>query len=107
MERRHITNEEKLDEIYELTRENHEILKTLRRQQNFATILRILYWLVVLGFIGGAYYFVRPVINAVSTGGAQVDKTINQIDQIKDQLPETKVLNQVLDWFKKSANAEQ
>lgn len=107
MDRKRLTNEEKLDEIYEMTRENHEILMTLRRQQNFATVLRILYWMVVLGVIGGAYYFIRPVVTAVSSGGAQVDKTFDQIDEIKQQLPETKVLNQVLDWLKKSATAEQ
>lgn len=103
-----MTNEEKLNAIYEMTLKNHEILKTVRRQQYFASFMRILYWLVVLGFIGGAYYFLAPVISLITGGNfSQFGNTLLQLDQLKNQLPETKVLNQVIEGLQKSSVSEQ
>lgn len=97
------TNEEKLDEMYRLTRENHEILRSMRRQQTFATILRVLYWLVVLGALGSTYYFIKPVIDTFSSGQVQAQNTITSFNQLKDSFPEAKLVNQIMEWFKKSA----
>ena len=95
---KHLTNEEKLDEIYRMTLENHEVLKTIRRQQYFSGAMRALYWLIVLGVIGGSYYYVRPFIGAVSNNSSQIE---SYFSQFKNQLPETKVFNQVLDGLNK------
>ena len=92
-----MTNEEKLDAIYEMTLENNDILRTIRRQQYFANALRMLYWLVVLGAIGGAYYFVRPLIVTISDNS---DKMAETYTNLVNQLPEKKLLNQVMSGFK-------
>ncbi len=92
-----MNNEEKLDAIYEMTLENNDILRTIRRQQYFANTLRVFYWLVVLGAIGGAYYFVRPVIVAISDNTDKVAETYNNL---VDQLPEKKLINQVINGLK-------
>lgn len=92
-----MNNEEKLDAIYEMTLENNEILRTIRRQQYFANALRMLYWLVVLGAIGGAYYFVRPLIVTISNNS---DKMVGTYTNLVNQLPEKKLLNQVMNGFK-------
>ena len=107
MEIKNLTNEEKLDEMYRLTRENHEMIRSMRRQQTFATILRVLYWLVVLGALGSTYYFIKPVIDTFSSGGMQSGNTLAIFNQLKDSFPETKLLNQVMEWFKKSATTQQ
>ena len=92
-----MTNEEKLDAIYEMTLENNDILRTIRRQQYFANALRMLYWLVVLGAIGGAYYFVRPLVVTISNNS---DKMAETYTNLVNQLPEKKLLNQVMSGFK-------
>ncbi len=92
-----MTNEEKLDAIYEMTLENNDILRSIRRQQYVANAFRVLYWLVVLGAIGGAYYFVRPLIVTLSENG---DKMAKSYTDLVDQLPEKKLLNQVMNGFK-------
>ncbi len=102
-----MTNEEKLDAIYEMTLQNHEVLKTIRRQHYFSSILRILYWLLVFGFIGGAYYFLGPIINTFTGGSSSVGNTLLQLDQLKNQLPEAKMLNQVIDGLQKSSVSNQ
>jgi hypothetical protein len=94
---KHMNNEEKLDAIYEMTLENNEILRTIRRQQYFANAIRVLYWLVVLGAIGGAYYFVRPLVVAVSNN---TDKVTETYTNLINQLPEKKLINQVVNVMK-------
>jgi hypothetical protein len=106
MDGRHLSNEEKLNEIYQMVHENHQILRSLHRQQYLANIGRVIYWLAILGILGGAYYYVKPLIDSFSSHGANVDQTITQINQLTGQLPETKLLTQVLEWLKKSAESQ-
>ena len=96
-----LTNEEKLDAIYEMTKENHEILRTIRKQNYFSTAFRVLYWCVVLGFIGGAYFYVRPFIGMISGNSSKIEEALTQLNQLKETLPEAKVLNQVLEGLQK------
>ncbi len=103
---KNLTNEEKLDAIYEMTLENHEVLKTIRRQQYFATAGRLLYWLLVFGVIGGAYFYVLPMIESLSSNSSKFTETFIQLNQLKDQLPEARVLNQLMEGLQKSVPAE-
>ncbi len=100
---KNLTNEEKLDAIYEMTLENHEVLRTIRRQQYFSTITRLLYWLIVLGLIGGTYYYVRPFIGLITNNAASLEEKVMQFNQIKNQLPDSNMLNQVIQGLQKSA----
>ena len=88
-----MTNEEKLEAIYEMTRENHEILKTIRRQQYLANAGRIFYWLVILGAIGGVYYYVRPIMSLFSSNQAAVEERMSQFGG----LPEAKAFSQFIE----------
>ena len=104
---KNLTNEEKLDAIYEMTLENHEVLKTIRRQQYFATAGRLFYWLLVLGVVGGTYFYLRPVIDFMTANSSKLTETFLQLNQLKDQLPEAKVLNQLMEGLQKSAPVGQ
>jgi hypothetical protein len=98
-----LTNEEKLDLIYEMTRENHEVLASLRRQQYLSTAFRILYWLIILGVLGGTYYYVRPAVTYIQENGVKLQSTFNQLNSLHGTLPEAKLLNTLIDGLKKSA----
>jgi uncharacterized protein YjgD (DUF1641 family) len=102
-----LTNEEKLDAIYAMTLENHEVLKTIRRQQYFSTIMRLLYWLIILGAIGGSYYFIRPFIITLTDSTVGLEEKLNQLNQLKNQLPDTKVLDQLMQGLQKSGTSSQ
>ena len=96
-----LTNEEKLDAIYEMTLQNHEVLKTIRRQQYISGAFRTLYWLIVLGVIGSSYYFIRPFIGTLSSNASQLQSVYSQF---KDSLPETKVFNTMMEGIKHTPN---
>jgi hypothetical protein len=97
-----LTNQEKLEEIYELTVENHDILRSMRRQQNIANAFRILYWVVILASLGGVYYYVSPIIQAFSTSAPKIEQTMNQLNTFRAQFPEAKMLEQFLHGTKPS-----
>jgi hypothetical protein len=98
-----LNNEEKLDAIYEMTLENHHMIKSLQRQQYFSTAARIFYWLVILAALFGAYYYIRPIVLMISENKGRVEDGINQLETLKNQLPETGVINQLIDGLQKSA----
>jgi tRNA A37 N6-isopentenylltransferase MiaA len=100
MNGKNLTNEEKLEAIYEMTYENHQMLRTIRRQQYFANTFRVVYWLVILGFVGGSYYYIRPLIVGLSGDKGRFEETLNQFNQLRSQLPETKLVNQMMNSLK-------
>jgi hypothetical protein len=99
-----LTNQEKLEQVYEMTLENNNILRSLRKQQYIANTFRVFYWLIILGALGGVYYYIRPVLNGITNNSGKVEDTLNQFETIRGQLPETKVFNQFYDFLKGSVS---
>ena len=89
-----LTNEEKLNEIFRMTEENNHILRSLRRTQYVSNIFRVIYWMVIIASVGGAYYFIKPIL-ASFTGG-DGSSFSEQMDTLKFQLPEARMLQQML-----------
>jgi hypothetical protein len=77
-----LTNQEKLDEMYEMTLENHDILKSIKRSTNLSNAFSFLYWIVIIGSIGGAYIFVSPLINSFLANKDKIQSTIEQVNQV-------------------------
>lgn len=96
-----LTNQEKLDEMYELTLENHDILRSIRRNSRVANTFTFFYWLVVLGALGGAYIYVSPLIKAIAENKEKIESTINQVNQMSGMLPEKQALDKFLNMVKK------
>jgi hypothetical protein len=103
MQQPDLTNQEKLEEVYAMTMENNEILRSIRRQQNIGYFFKIFYWIVILASLGGAYYYVKPIVNAF-TGSGSASETIKQFNQLRSQLPEAKLIDQ---FFHKNETVSQ
>jgi hypothetical protein len=56
------TEEETLNDILELTKENNRILRGMRRSMIWGQVFTFLYWLAILGVLGWSYYLVQPYI---------------------------------------------
>ncbi len=91
-----LTNEEKLDRMLKLTEENNKILRSLHRTQTVSSIIRILYWTLIIASLGGAYYFIKPMISSLAGEGANIKESLQQLNAIKSQLPDAKALQQIL-----------
>ena len=51
-----------LEETAALARSNNKLLKKMHRATIFANVMRIVYWLVILGIAVGSFYFLQPYI---------------------------------------------
>lgn len=95
-----LTNQEKLEETYRLAKENNEMLHSMLRQQYFAIALRSVYLLVIIGAIGGAYYYISPIIapiiSAFTENSIKVESTLDQLNQFRTQMKDTNLLDEVV-----------
>ena len=86
-----LTNQEKLEEVYKLCLENNEILHRLQNRYRLGMILRVVYWLAILGALGGVYYYIRPLIDTFATSGTRAQGLFQQFEDLRSQFPETKI----------------
>jgi hypothetical protein len=100
-----LNNQEKLEQVYKLTLENNNILHGMRSRERLGNILRVVYWIVIIGALGGVYYYIRPAINVISENRSRVEEILGQFEQLRSQFPEAKALQ---DLFKqmKSGNTD-
>jgi uncharacterized protein YjgD (DUF1641 family) len=82
------TNQEKLDEMYELVKENNEILSGLLRRERISNFFRIMYWIMILGTIFGVYYYIQPIIQSLTFNLQSVQSGLNKLNEASGNLPE-------------------
>ena len=64
-----------LMETREMVEENARILKRIQLSNRASLVLKVLYWVVILGASFGAYYLIQPYVDAIkgSVGAASGD----------------------------------
>ena len=72
-----------LEETFELTKENNQMLNSMRRSMRMQRIVNYLYWAFIILTALGAYYFVQPYINqlmSVYSGAGDMMKNFQQFN---------------------------
>ncbi len=54
---------EMLKKTLGLAQENNKILHSLRRSMFWSRVVRIAYWVIILGFAVGVYYYIEPYLD--------------------------------------------
>jgi hypothetical protein len=54
-----------IERTLKLTEENNKILRSIRAENRLSMIMRIIYWVIILGISFGAYYLIQPYIDGV------------------------------------------
>jgi hypothetical protein len=96
MSNSNLTNEEKLDRIYEISLKNHDVLEGMRERERIANSVRILYWIVVIAALGGTYFYVKPTIDAISAKKESLEGALSQFEQLRESMPQNKVLADIM-----------
>jgi len=52
-----------LEETFKLTKENNKAIKSIKRRLAVGSVMRIVYWIVVLGAGVGIFYFLQPQLD--------------------------------------------
>lgn len=55
--------EQILREVKQLAEENAETLRLIRRSYKIGNIMRVVYWLFLIGLSVGALYFIQPYVD--------------------------------------------
>ncbi len=55
-------DKEFLDRLMALTEENNHLLHKMWRTARLARVVRIIYWIILLGISIGAYYYIQPYL---------------------------------------------
>jgi len=63
---------ELLEKSVSLAEENNSMLHSMRRSMRIASIMRLIYWALIIGSAVGAYYFIQPYLEQLISiyGGA-------------------------------------
>lgn len=96
------TNQEKLDEMYELVKDNNEILSGLLRRERISNFFRIMYWLIILGTIFGVYIYVQPFIQSLTFNFQSLQTGLNKLNEASGNLPEVSRLRDFFNSFMKN-----
>jgi len=87
---------QKIDELLALTRENNEILRSMRRSQRVSSFFTFVYWMIILGSIFGVYYYFQPTIKkymgAMQTSMDILQKFEGQVGTVPTDLQAVKNL---------------
>lgn len=67
--------EQELKEIKTLVEDNNKILHAMQRRARFASVIRFIYWLVIIGGSIGAFYLIQPYIKQISGVYDEVKQT--------------------------------
>lgn len=51
-----------LQETLELTKENNQMLQSMRRSMRIQRAMSFVYWIFIIGSAVGAYYFIQPYL---------------------------------------------
>ena len=65
-----------LSENLEISRESLKILKGIRRANCIATAFKILYWLIIIGALAGAYYFLEPYVKTALSAFQEIQQVL-------------------------------
>ena len=82
-----------LERTYKLAVENNEALKAIRRTTRFGTVMRVTYWVILIGLSVGAFYFLQPYVDFIrgfggDQNGSSQNSTSSQdyLDTLNDLL---------------------
>ena len=54
-----------LERTMKLSEENNRILHSIQRSMRIARIMRVVYWLFIIGSAVGAYYLIQPYVDSL------------------------------------------
>lgn len=91
---------QKIIELHELTKENNQILRSLRRAQRWANIMRFIYWILIIGISIGAYYYIQPYLEQVLKLYSENQALVDKVKTIGVSIPDVSHLQEFFGQIK-------
>ncbi len=105
-----MNNQDKLDQIYGLMltmkkdrdymlssiEDIHETLDWIKRRETVKLTFTIIYWLLILGVVFGAYYYIQPLLGGLMIGLTGSLDTLQSFEKTVGGLPDLNNLKKML-----------
>lgn len=77
---------ELLEKSVSLAKDNNKMLHSMRNSMRLASVMRAVYWLLIIGSAIGAYYFIQPYMDQLVSvyNGAKSD--LNNVGEVLKNL---------------------
>ncbi len=76
-----------LEATFALAEDNNKMLHKIRSTQNWASFMRILYWVIIIGIAFGSFYYLQPYVDQVQSIFKETGTTFNQLKNITQKIP--------------------
>jgi len=70
-----------LEEAVELSKQNNEMLKEMRRHMRFSRFVSIMYWVFIVGSTVGAFYLIQPYVDQFRSSYDGVSDMLENLGQ--------------------------
>ncbi len=73
-------SKELLKATLELSQENNNMLRSMKRSMQMSRVMSSIYWLFIIGSAVGAYYYIQPYIDQVLDVYSGASDKVNSIN---------------------------
>jgi len=91
----HDSLDEKLEKLEKMMEQDHKMIRSLYIRARLASILRIIYILILIGLAVGGYYFIEPYLNEVKEIYRSIKATQSQLTP-----------QGIMDWFRATSTPQ-
>lgn len=88
-----------LKELLELTRENNQLLHKANNRARWGMIIKTIYWIVIIGFTIGAYYYIQPYLDTAMQNYDKGMTFIQHLQAAGDKIPDVHAIQSVFGSF--------
>lgn len=81
-------DKESFDRLVKLTEENNKILHKMWRATRVAGLVRIFYWLLVIGVSIGAFYYLQPYIDQLMAVYGGIQDSVGSFQSLVGHTPQ-------------------
>ena len=78
--------EEEIRRIRELTEENNQILRGMRRHNRMSAVFKAVYWIVIIALSYGAFVAIQPYLDQLKNVTGGVSNGLEQFNRFSEQL---------------------
>ncbi len=77
-----------------LSEENNRILRTLRSASRWASFFGLIKWVLIIGPLIFAYFYIQPYLDALMGTYSKVQGQVNTLQNVSNQIPDLSKLLQ-------------
>jgi hypothetical protein len=78
---------ELLQKTYDLSVENHKMLRGIRNSNRWASVFRVIYWILIIGVSIGSFIYLQPYVNNILNAYQSIQGDLNTVKTVANKLP--------------------